>query len=236
MQTEPSGFVAGTLVHTDSGLVPIQDIKVGDKVLSKPEDSPDAALCYQCVTATHRFADSTLHMIRFCEVFPDSYDKYTLIEVFATPNHLFWQKGVCRTRADQLRCGDEVLLESGNKAVVFEWAPVLRTKQKNIGWVAVGLEQLGEMNARNHSGHLIEFSNDKISTPFNHPDLAQNRKVLYWDYAADDLTGGYFCDWTVKHTVYNLSVENTQTYFVHTSGIWVSQMSHKRANNHRGIA
>ena len=31
-------FVAGTLVHTDKGLVPIQDIKVGDLVLSKPED------------------------------------------------------------------------------------------------------------------------------------------------------------------------------------------------------
>ena len=25
-----SGFVAGTLIHTDKGLVPIQDIKVGD--------------------------------------------------------------------------------------------------------------------------------------------------------------------------------------------------------------
>ncbi len=30
-----SGFVAGTLVHTDKGLVPIQDIKVGDLILSK---------------------------------------------------------------------------------------------------------------------------------------------------------------------------------------------------------
>lgn len=31
------GFVAGTLVHTDKGLVPIQDIKVGDMVLSRTE-------------------------------------------------------------------------------------------------------------------------------------------------------------------------------------------------------
>lgn len=30
-------FPAGTLVHTDKGLVPIQDIKVGDMVLSRPE-------------------------------------------------------------------------------------------------------------------------------------------------------------------------------------------------------
>ena len=34
-----TGFVAGTLVHTDKGLVPIQDIKVGDLILSKPVSS-----------------------------------------------------------------------------------------------------------------------------------------------------------------------------------------------------
>ena len=35
-----SGFVAGTLVHTDKGLVPIQNLKVGDLVLSKNEFEP----------------------------------------------------------------------------------------------------------------------------------------------------------------------------------------------------
>lgn len=30
-----TGFVAGILVHTDKGLVPIQEIKVGDWVLSR---------------------------------------------------------------------------------------------------------------------------------------------------------------------------------------------------------
>lgn len=37
------GFAAGTLVHTDKGLVPIQDIKIGDMVLSKPEDGDGEA-------------------------------------------------------------------------------------------------------------------------------------------------------------------------------------------------
>lgn len=32
------GLVAGTLVHTETGLVPIEQLKVGDKVLSKPAD------------------------------------------------------------------------------------------------------------------------------------------------------------------------------------------------------
>jgi hypothetical protein len=45
------GFCAGTLIHTDQGLVPIQDIKVGDLVLSKPE-SDEGEICYQPVVST----------------------------------------------------------------------------------------------------------------------------------------------------------------------------------------
>lgn len=33
-----TGFVAGTLVHTKSGLVPIEQLKVGDLVLSQPDE------------------------------------------------------------------------------------------------------------------------------------------------------------------------------------------------------
>ncbi len=216
-----SGFVAGTLVHTDSGLVPIQNIKVGDKVLSKPEDNPDAALCYQRVTAAHRFADKALHMVRFYEELPDSEGNYTLLEVFATPNFPLWQEGVGWTSADHLRCGAEVFLESGSKAVVSIWAPVLRTKQEDMGWAAVALEQLGEMDSIDENGYLIDFRNNKISTPFNYDEPHEDELVSYYHYGADDLTGNCYQDWTSKHTVYNITVENTHTYFVHERGVWV---------------
>lgn len=39
MKMNNSGFAVGTLVHTDKGLISIQDIKVGDMVLSAPEDT-----------------------------------------------------------------------------------------------------------------------------------------------------------------------------------------------------
>lgn len=39
-----SGFVAGTLVHTDKGLVPIEQIKVGDMVLSKHQSGVRVAM------------------------------------------------------------------------------------------------------------------------------------------------------------------------------------------------
>lgn len=48
-----SGFVAGTLVHTDKGLMPIKDIKVGDMVLSLDQNNPDGELVYKPGYAYH---------------------------------------------------------------------------------------------------------------------------------------------------------------------------------------
>jgi hypothetical protein len=45
------GFVAGTLVHTDKGLVPLELLKVGDMVLSKPE-SGEGEVAYKRVLRT----------------------------------------------------------------------------------------------------------------------------------------------------------------------------------------
>lgn len=53
-------FAAGTLVHTSNGLVPIEQIKVGDLVLSQPEDGGE--LSYKPVTRTfeHDFKEVML--------------------------------------------------------------------------------------------------------------------------------------------------------------------------------
>lgn len=73
-----SGFVAGTLVHTDKGLVPIQDIKVGDIVLSKPE-SGEGEKAYKHVFKTF-----------------ESEIKQSIIssvsDIFCTDSHPFWVK------------------------------------------------------------------------------------------------------------------------------------------------
>ncbi|OTG97680.1 hypothetical protein B9T30_14065 [Acinetobacter sp. ANC 4973] len=48
-------FVAGTLVHTDKGLVPIEQIKVGDMVLSRPEyGDKNTPTQYKRVTRTFK--------------------------------------------------------------------------------------------------------------------------------------------------------------------------------------
>ena len=51
-------FVAGTLVHTKDGLKPIEQVKVGDWVLSRPENPEEGTeTAYKRVAQTFRFED-----------------------------------------------------------------------------------------------------------------------------------------------------------------------------------
>lgn len=98
------GFAAGTLVHTDKGLVPIQEIKVGDMVLSKPEDG-SGEVSYKPVLNTFVHENKELWMVRAKRHFslhkPNGewldYDTYKYAsetaDFLATPNHPIWVVG-----------------------------------------------------------------------------------------------------------------------------------------------
>lgn len=97
-------FAGGTLVHTDKGLVPIQEIKVGDMVLSKPEDG-SGEVSYRPVLNTFVHENKELWMVKA--------DKYLSLkkpngdwldydiseyasrktDFLATPNHPIWVVG-----------------------------------------------------------------------------------------------------------------------------------------------
>jgi hypothetical protein len=95
-------FVAGTLVHTREGLRPIEQIKAGDYVLSKPEDG-QGETAYKRVTRTFEFEEQEtwfvswydtgfLHKAR-CnkEISREDFLKaYGNGFVITTPNHPFW--------------------------------------------------------------------------------------------------------------------------------------------------
>ena len=57
-----NGFVAGTLVHTDRGLVPIQNIRIGDMVLSRHKID-DEKLAYKRVTKISKTDDQPIGAI-----------------------------------------------------------------------------------------------------------------------------------------------------------------------------
>lgn len=129
-QLEADGcFTAGTLVHTESGLVPIEQVKVGDKVLSQ-EEMKGVRAC-KAVAKTFVHHEKAVRHIKYC---PESGDK--TLYLFATDSHLFWVEGTGWTRADRLEEGDHVEFVDGARGIILESLPVYRTDRSHIGWYA----------------------------------------------------------------------------------------------------
>ena len=70
-EATPNCFAKGTLVHTKEGLVPIEKLKVGDWVLSKPEDGT-GEVAYKRVTHTFAHANSRVKFQKFQQEIPGS--------------------------------------------------------------------------------------------------------------------------------------------------------------------
>lgn len=99
------GFCAGTLVHTNKGLVPIQEIKVGDMVLSKPE-SDEVEICYKPVISTIQHDEQPLWILQTDKYYGrdinnkivkivqlDKYESETY-NLLVTLNHQVWVVGI----------------------------------------------------------------------------------------------------------------------------------------------
>ena len=96
-EVDPACFVAGTLVHTKEGLKPIEQIKVGDWVLSKHESGQD----YKRVTKTfvHDDAQVTLLSYRVRPFDPNGPGGFLIV----TPDHPFWVPGKGWKNAETLK-------------------------------------------------------------------------------------------------------------------------------------
>jgi len=80
-----AGFAVGTLVHTKEGLGPIEQIKVGNWVLSKPENGGEQA--YKRVLKT--FAHEPTVVMEVCYTKPDN-ARLGGGRIISTTNHPFW--------------------------------------------------------------------------------------------------------------------------------------------------
>jgi hypothetical protein len=186
-------FVAGTLVWTDKGQIPIEQIKVGDMVLSKPEAGGERA--YKRVGETFVFENNEIWRV---EIFADVHrESITEFELLVTPNHPFWVKGVGWTSVESLKQGDELVYQDGSDGYVNTVDYVLQTKYPGVG----------------------HFSDRDAGVNY-FVDLRGESAV--WDYGsgpftlADSLYNDIFC-WQV----YNFEVEDFHTYYVGEYGLWV---------------
>ena len=83
-------FMKGTLVETEEGWTPIDELKVGDLVMSRPENGIGEAVPKRVVN-TFRYEDKEVVMLRFSQ-FPKR--NRAVRELVATPNHPFCVYGV----------------------------------------------------------------------------------------------------------------------------------------------
>ncbi len=87
-------FVAGTLVHTDKGLVPIDKLKVGDLVLSRPENVPNAPNEYKRVLRTFKSAEKKRVMaIMYSNIDPEispQIKPQNCSVIYLTEDHPIW--------------------------------------------------------------------------------------------------------------------------------------------------
>jgi YD repeat-containing protein len=107
-------FVAGTLVHTPDGLVPIESIDVGDWVYAKQEGFDGGEVHRRQITHTYIHHDKRTITVAF-EQAGREVDRIT-----ATAEHPFHVAGRGWVHTENLSVGDQVLLIDGARATVSE--------------------------------------------------------------------------------------------------------------------
>ena len=111
---EGACFVAGTLVHTPDGLVPIETIKVRDWVLAKSENSDEGGLNRRQVTQTFVHHGKRTLSVDFEQA------GRPLDTLTATGEHPFWVVGRGWVHTEDLEVGEEVRLIDGSQARVTQ--------------------------------------------------------------------------------------------------------------------
>jgi hypothetical protein len=213
-----SGFVAGTLIHTQTGLKPIEKIQVGDFVLSKSEIGEQA---YKRILQTITSDKPTRVVNVYYKYYEGEVKK--IARVTTTLDHPFWVVDKSWTEAKNL--GDqypwwslpfgaenELKFCDGCHGTVEYVQPIFISERPDVGWHCI---YPGETYS---PGYLYDY--------VNHQLVAKEIEAL------ENI--GYHQDGTpykpsekhhpahyLKLPVYNLEVEDFHTYFISELGVWV---------------
>ena len=130
-------FAKGALIHTKEGLVPIEKLRVGDWVLSKPEDGT-GELAYKRVT--HTFAHAPTEVLDLNYMYEDQNGLGRFCELTTTKNHPIWVIGQGWTEVGNLRLmpGEQSRLQlfDGREMVSVRRRSIFQTSTPNIGWMS----------------------------------------------------------------------------------------------------
>ncbi|MFY9260605.1 MAG: polymorphic toxin-type HINT domain-containing protein [Gallionella sp.] len=212
-------FAAGTLVHTQTGLVPIEQIKVGDMVLSKPE-SGEGEQAYKRVTRT--FAHEPQTVMEVCYTLPDDVNT-AAGRLITTLNHPFWvaENGSMLTAkgwtaAEDLpqlfgADGTKFELYDGSLTFVRGCGKIYISDQSGVGWMPA------YMGDPQRPGHLWDFVNHKLVAS----DVMALKAIQEWEWKHQHPVYDMPKKYLLKLPVYNIEVEDFHTYYVGKHGVWV---------------
>lgn len=245
------GLVAGTLVHTETGLVPIEQLKVGDKVLSKPADG-SGELVYKSVLRTILIKNAPVFFATFTPESVDdlpfhqqnNFDLY--VDVLCTASHPVWIQDKGWVKVSDIEMNDVAILQSGESAFceigssgeILE--PIFKTDNIEVGFIPNLSSQTNDGRFINlltgkslsHGGYepvfnklFVEDNNWKQrlleQTPTELRDTAE-----FYNFRTGFWQDDVGIDWAegegpVTTTVYNIEVAETHTYFIGEQGLWV---------------
>ena len=162
MDKTRSGFVAGTLVRTKDALKPIDDICIGEWVLSYPDDQippkrfrTDAEYIYRRVTQTFVHED-----IAVCNVEIMQFASNSLEVITVTPNHPFFVKREGWVPASQLNFTCPLEAHNfGNLAVGCAELIAERARVYNLEVEGFNTYYVGKLGAWVHDAYGKKHSN-----------------------------------------------------------------------------
>lgn len=204
-------FAKGTLVHTKEGLKPIEQIQVGDWVLSKPENGGEQA--YKRVLKTFEYPPERIVNLNYILPGQDRTpgQPIHLRRISVTRNHPFWTKEQGWTAVSELQYfGSTFEDKFGQPIELAKVTNVYISDQPNVGWWPT------DMGAIDSVGALWNYDTHKLIAP----------EVLALDAIREtyrDLGDSEAIDPELffKAPVYNLEMEDFHTYYVGEHGIWV---------------
>jgi hypothetical protein len=194
------GFVAGTLVHTKNGPVPIEKISVGDWVLSKNGRGSGGA-CFRRVLDTIEYEEKAVFSVDFV-------DDSGMETIVASGGHPFWVFGKGWVRADFLQVNDILEGVDGSTCSVFNVSSILKAAEAGVGWIQGGF---GIDDPDDVLGRVIDFRNNSILVDYNVDHQVENDVV---EPALENL---------LLRKVYTFEVEDFHTYYVGKFGVWIRQ-------------
>jgi len=240
LKFEQACFVGGTLVHTNKGLVSIDQLKVGDMVLSKPE-SGEGELAYKRIVST--FKSKEKKPIIFQSYMTQEGEGY----LFCTKEHPFWvdkylneingkviKKAIGWTPAIQLDATSLHCLQTYNNKFVTvntyeDQYKLLQssTLDSRLVYIHNTQERMGIFDFRSGKPVCLKGGGTSFDslTSISSGNLLPTEDVYIYP-SSDDIPEvqeilnsdalGEYCDY-----VYNIEVEDYHTYYVGNIGIWV---------------